>query len=83
MEVSNWVKENQALGLIGEEIVKKYLEGKYEAIVTKMDDNVGYDFWVEMSDSNFAVEVKITETQRYILMRVILKGYRYGFFWDR
>ena len=81
MEVSEWVKENQALGLIGEKIVKKYLEEKYDAIVTKMDDKVGYDFWVEMGNSNFAVEVKITETNRdvfFLTITELLKAYKLG-----
>lgn len=61
IDISDWVKENQELGISGEEIVKKYLEKKYKAIVTKMEDVAGYDLWVKMESDEFAVEVKTTE----------------------
>ncbi len=81
IEVSEWVKENQALGLNGEEIVKIYLEIQYNATVTKMDDQVGYDLWVEMKNSNFAVEVKTTEGQSevfFLTMTELLKSVKLG-----
>lgn len=62
IDVSEWVKENQEIGLRGEEIVKKYLEDKYNALVTKVEDSSGYDLWVKIEDEEFAVEVKTTET---------------------
>lgn len=61
IDVSEWVKENQSLGISGEEIVKKFLEKNYNAVVTKMDDFFGYDLWVKIEDDEFAVEVKTTE----------------------
>lgn len=79
--VSEWVKENQEMGLRGEEIVKRYLEKRYNAKVTKMEDYIGYDLWVEMEGGNFAVEVKTTEEHIdtfFLTITEILKAKRLG-----
>lgn len=48
------------MGEMGEKIVKKFLEQKYQAIVTKKSDYAGYDFEVKIKNQKFAVEVKTT-----------------------
>lgn len=81
IDVSEWVKENQEIGLRGEEIVKKYLEDKYNALVTKVEDSYGYDLWVKIEDEEFAVEVKTTETHMdtfFLTITEILKAKKLG-----
>lgn len=80
-DVSEWVQENQEIGLRGEEVVKKYLEKKYNAIVTNMEDYIGYDLWVEMDGESFAVEVKTTEDHIdtfFLTITEILKAKKLG-----
>ena len=81
IDVSEWVKENQEIGLRGEEIVKKYLEDKYNALVTKVEDSAGYDLWVKIEDEEFAVEVKTTEEHKdifFLTITEILKAKKLG-----
>lgn len=81
IDVSEWVKENQEIGLRGEEIVKKYLEDKYNALVTKVEDSSGYDLWVKIEDEEFAVEVKTAETHMdtfFLTITEILKAKKLG-----
>ena len=81
IDVSECVKENQEIGLRGEEIVKKYLEDKYNALVTKVEDSSGYDLWVKIEDEEFAVEVKTTETHMdtfFLTITEILKAKKLG-----
>lgn len=81
IDVSEWVKDNQNLGISGEEIIKKFLERKYNAIVTKMEDFAGYDLWVKMENGEFAVEVKTTEEHIdtfFLTITEILKAKKMG-----
>lgn len=81
IEISGWVRENQDLGISGEEIIKKFLEKKYNAIVTKMEDFAGYDLWVKMGNDEFAIEVKTTEEHIdtfFLTITEILKAKKLG-----
>lgn len=81
IETSEWVKENQDIGNSGEKVVKRFLENKYNAIVTKMEDFAGYDLWVKIKDDEFAVEVKTTEEHRdtfFMTITEILKAKKLG-----
>lgn len=81
IETSEWVKENQEMGNSGEKIVKRFLENKYNAIVTKMEDFAGYDLWVKIGDDEFAVEVKTTEAHMdtfFLTITEILKAKKLG-----
>ena len=81
IEVSDWVKENQDLGVLGEKIVKKFLKSKYGAKVIKEKDYKGYDLWVQINDEGFAVEVKTTESDLntfFLTITEVLKAREMG-----
>lgn len=76
-DVADWVSEQNELGQYGEEIIKKFLKERYQAVVNKKPDYAGYDFEVIIKDHNFVVEVKTTENhvnQFYISINELKKA---------
>lgn len=59
-DVVDWLSEQNEIGQSGEKIVKNFLETKYQAIVEKKPDYIGYDFEVTINNQKLAVEVKTT-----------------------
>ena len=56
MVIHNFIASNK-VGLVGEQIVREYLESKH-CTVTKVEKNLPYDFIVEGKDLFLYVEVK-------------------------
>lgn len=76
---SEWVNDALKRGEVGEKAVKIYLENKYNAIVKKQLDFIGYDYLVKVGDMETFVEVKTSSNNRlFISINEIEKAKEYG-----
>lgn len=81
MPNSDWLLKKEELGSHGEKIIKEFLEKNYNAIVTKQQDYIGYDFLVKIRNREFAVEVKtsVFDKNKFFISRNELeKAYELG-----
>ncbi len=81
MPNSDWLLKKEELGSYGEKIIKEFLEKNYNAIVTKQQDYIGYDFLVKIRNREFAVEVKTSAFDKnkfFISRNELEKAYELG-----